>query len=683
MSIKSWKIPKTDKLQAQMLSQSAQIPPFLAELLVNRGYTMKNQLSDFLSDEGILDDPFDLCDMDIAVDRIKRALDNREKIAVYGDYDCDGVTSTAILTSYLQTIGADVIYYIPSRDTEGYGLNTSAIELLGSKGINLIITVDNGISAIDEVSYANNLGIDVIITDHHQVPKVLPDALAVINPHRKDCRSAFKELAGVGVAFKLITALEGGEYEYTLEQYADLVAIGTIGDVVSLVEENRTIVKYGLDMLKLTDNIGLCALMDIAGIKREKLKAESIAFGICPRINAAGRMADASLAVELLLCDDTAKAIKLAQEINDLNIKRKDIEETTLEDIDKIIFKNPECLNDRVLTFVGKDWHHGVIGIASSRLVEKYGKPNILLSETDGVLRGSARSVENFLLYNALSACSEHLKQFGGHTMAAGMTLDKEDFNAFKKSLDLYTDTYYKVMPQYTYQVDKIIEKNELTIENIKSLSILEPFGAGNPEPIFLIKGARITDILPVSENKHTRVRINFNGLEFGAIQFNTPTESFSFNIGNTIDILCNISVNPYNNKEYLSLVIKDIHLTGFDQYKFFNAKTYYEMYSRSEHLDENIINKAVPNRDKTAVVYKYLMKSKGYNGNIDLLYNSFIKDGINYFQFRLILDILSDVKLITVSPMLDEIKLLKVDSKVDLNSAETFNKLKRCAEKI
>jgi single-stranded-DNA-specific exonuclease len=677
LAIKYWNLPADNRQLAVSLSAQTGLPAFVTEILVNRGYTTFGEMDEFFGAEEQFEDPYVLADMSAAVERIRQGVENFEKIAVYGDYDCDGVTSTALLYSYLNLLGANVIYYIPSREGEGYGLHRESVKQLAEQGVELMITVDNGISALEEIDYANSLGMDVIVTDHHQVGETLPNAVAVVNPHRKDCPSTFKQLAGVGVAFKLVTALEDGDYSCTLEQFGDLVAIGTVGDVVPLTGENRSFVRRGLELLSRTDNIGLVALMQVANLNPEHLNSQNIAFGICPRINAAGRMGDASLAVRLLLSDTPEEAQQLAQQMAELNQMRKQKEEAIVADIQNQIQHDPQVLYDRVLTFYQEGWHPGVIGIVSSKVLEQYGKPNLLMALQNGQLCGSARSVAEFPLYEALCSCSEHLIRYGGHKQAAGFLLEEGAFPGFKEQLEHYAAKHYRVMPSFTYDVDKQIFPEELNLQNIKRLDLLEPFGAENQPPLFLLKEAKLMGIQPVSEGKHLRLKLDFGSVSVSAMYFGVSPQRFLYEQGQTLDLLANISVRQYNGREYLSAVVRDLRPSGFLQQNFFNAKTYYEMFRRGECCSASVLKKATPTREETAVVYLYLKKHGGFSGDVESLGSTFLVNEINYFKFRLILDCLQDVGLIRISPLLDGITLCPVEGKVDLFSGETMRKLK------
>ena len=422
MSIKQWKLNHISAEKSRILSSEYDLPPLVSDVLVGRGLDTPQAVEDFFSADSDFFDPFSILDMDRAAERILQALERDEKIAVYGDYDCDGVTATAILYQYFVSIGANAVYYIPERDGEGYGLNAAAVQSLSEQGVGLIVTVDNGISAVAEVNLVKRLGMDIVITDHHQPGDTLPDAAAVVDPHRKDCGSPYRYLCGAGVALKLVAALEDGNMDSAVEYFGDLAAIGTIGDVVPLTGENRKLVKRGLQMLQNTENMGLNALLQLAGLEDKTLTAENVAFGIVPRINAAGRMGSARLAMELLLCESEEEAADLAQKINDLNKQRQQQENFIMEDIERLLSEHPEKLKERVLVLAGENWHHGVIGIVSAKISERFSKPNLLISVDGKEATGSARSFGEFSLFKALTSCSSLLTKYGGHKQAAGFT---------------------------------------------------------------------------------------------------------------------------------------------------------------------------------------------------------------------------------------------------------------------
>ncbi len=677
MAFKKWNIKIANKNSVADICASSDISEFLAQILVNRGYDSIEKIDEFINAVDELENPFVLADMEIAVERINKAVTEFEKIAVYGDYDCDGVTSTSILYTHLSLMGANVIYHIPTRDGEGYGLNCDAIKYLAQNDVKLIITVDNGISAINEVELANELGMQVIVTDHHIPGEHLPPAFAVINPHRLDCPSAYKDLAGVGVAFKLIAALENADYDYVLSQYSDIVAMGTIGDIVPLTGENRTIVKVGLEQLSQTDNVGLISLANVAKLNMTSVNSQSVAFTLVPRINAAGRILDASIAVKLLIANDPEEALAIAESINDLNVERKSLEESVIIDIQKQIEENPQILSKRVLIFKGANYHHGIIGIVCSKILEKYGKPTIILTENqDGTLTGSARSVDGFSIFDALYSCKDVFIKFGGHSAAGGMSLEKERFAEFDEKIQKFARKFHDIMPTFSYDVDMVIAPNDLNLANIKSLEILQPFGAKNQYPSFMIKGAKLQNVTPVGDNKHLRLGFTYGAIQIKAMLFRTSLNEFMYKIGETLDFVADISINLYNGNEYLSMTIRDIRPTDLEQERILNAKSYYDKFVLEEKLSFAVIEKIIPTRDEIAVVYRYINKSKTINGDIDNIYFSFSEHNINYIKYRIILNILTEAKLIKISLTNGSIEIQKADGKVDLQETKTYKRL-------
>ncbi|MCD7797529.1 MAG: single-stranded-DNA-specific exonuclease RecJ, partial [Clostridiales bacterium] len=455
MAYKKWIIGHADKEKASQISEKLNIDPFISYLLAVRGFDDELGVSDFLSDSARFISPFSLIDMDKAAERVNRAVQTGEKICIYGDYDCDGVTATALLYSYLESEGADVIYYIPDRFTDGYGLNKGAVDKTKELETDLIITVDNGISAVEEAEYIYSLGMELVVTDHHQPGDVLPSAEAVVDPHRTDNDIPFRDFAGVGVAFKLVCALYGGEVDELLEQYADLVTIGTIGDTMPLVNENRSIVKIGLKEINSSSRLGISKLVSRAGMNPGEISADDIAFRICPRINAAGRMDKALLALELLLSDDDEDAQVRTERLCNDNEYRHTVENNINESIRDEIALNPELVYDRVIVVDGKNYHKGVIGISAARLTEEYSKPAVVISvDDDGNATGSARSIEGFNMYKAVASCSDLLSHFGGHSLAAGLGLKANDIELFRKRINAYAAEHYSVMPVPALHID-------------------------------------------------------------------------------------------------------------------------------------------------------------------------------------------------------------------------------------
>lgn len=477
MRRKKWVVAKTNKDLAASTAQELSIDPLAALLVTSRGFDDINSIGEFFDPDAPLSlDPFSIKDMDLAAERINRAIDDFELICVFGDYDADGVTATALLYSYLEARGANVIRYVPDRLTEGYGLNIAALEQLAESGVKLIVTVDNGVSAVKEAARAKELGVSLVITDHHKVGDELPEADAVVDPHRPDCPSGFKEMAGVGVAFKLVCALEGAEEDMLLAEYGDLVALGTIGDVVTLTGENRIMVRRGLRMMNEEPRPGISALAEAAGCADKPFTASSAAFTICPRINAAGRMGTAHKALDLLLCDDDDSAQLLAEEINQLNIQRQRTETEIFAQAAAAIESNPAVRDGKIIVVDGEGWHQGVVGIVAARITERYGRPSVVISRDGENAKGSCRSIEGFSIYDAIESVSDCLEHFGGHTLAAGVGLRSENIDEFRRRINEYAAD--KEMPFAVQRIDCRIQPASISLDMLSSLSLLEPFGA-------------------------------------------------------------------------------------------------------------------------------------------------------------------------------------------------------------
>ncbi|MEG1870172.1 MAG: single-stranded-DNA-specific exonuclease RecJ, partial [Oscillospiraceae bacterium] len=646
MKMMQWKLPKIQNEKIKLLHSQTGLSMPVCSILVARGYDTSELIDDFIGNEDSFYDPYLMKDMDKAVERIRIAVENQEKIVVYGDYDCDGITSTALLCSYFEAIGADVAYYIPNRDKEGYGLNTRAITAFAKKGINLIITVDNGISSIEEAELAQTLGVDLIITDHHTPREILPKAVAVLNPHRCDCEYPFKELSGVGVAFKLICAMEDDiDCEDTLFHYGSIVAIGTVADVVELKGENRLIVKNSMTNIEDTENIGLLALLKEVGLDGKQLTSTSLAFGIAPRINAAGRVGQTSKAVDLLLTADAEEAEQLAAEINAYNTDRKDTEAEIMKDISEILAQNPKLLLERIIIIAGEGWHHGIIGIIASKIVDRYGKPCLLISGNGEEARGSGRSVDGYSLIDAISRCSERLTRFGGHVMAAGLSLRTDDVAAFTEELLLDAKVNFPMMPANTLMIDAITEPNSLTVENVNQLALLEPFGSGNEQPVFAVMEVTLESITPLSGGKHLRLSLNKNGSRFSALYFGMTPQDFAYRSGDLLDIAATISINEYNGNISVSIKISDIHLHGVNMTNFTVEKQLYEQYMLGEKAAAKI---NIPTREDVAKVYRFIRSCPWACDDNEMLYCRL--GTVSYGKLRLITEILQELELIEVN---------------------------------
>jgi single-stranded-DNA-specific exonuclease len=555
---------KSYELTNQLKSQF-KISEMLARTLINRGIDDIKEAERFIkADIKDLHDPFLMTDMEKAVDRILVAIEENERICIYGDYDVDGITSTALCVNTLRKLEADVMHYIPVRADEGYGLNHEAIEYIAEQGASLIVTVDCGIRSVDVVETVKQSGMDIIITDHHECGDILPDAFAVVNPHRQDCSYPFKELAGVGVAFKLMQGVtESIGYSELLFEAIDIAAIGTIADVVPLLNENRIIVKNGLEKLITTENVGLKALIDICDLKDKQITSYNIAFIIAPRINAAGRLADASRCVELLITEDENLAYEIAEELEKENKERQRIEAEILEQAVKKLTEHYDVENCRIIVLDEQNWHPGVIGIVASRIVDQFSKPAVLIAKDDTMGKGSARSMSGFNLYEAMCQCSELFEKFGGHEMAAGLTIKTSNIEALRKKINEVAEQMLQggeLLPEIL--VDYKLEPTDVNLQVAKQLKGLEPFGMGNPNPNFVYRNLQVLDRKLVgASNKHLSLNLYDGSNSIKAIAFNMGNLYNVLSSGKKIDIICCMDINLWNNNESVQLIIKDIKL--------------------------------------------------------------------------------------------------------------------------
>lgn len=613
MILRKWEVRPLDKERAAAFAQTYGVPFFLAMLMNIRGLDDAAHLREFLGEGEPLSDPFLLKDMDKAAARITRAVDNMEKIAVYGDYDADGVTSTAMLYSYLETRGADVIFYIPQREGEGYGMNIGAVEYLKEQGVSLIVTVDNGISSVQEVARANELGIDVVVTDHHRPQEILPDAVAVVDAYRPDDTSPYKHFSGVGIAFKLLMALEdgAGDVEDLLEAYSDLAAIGTIGDIVPLTGENRTLIRAGLERLSQSDRLGVQALLENAGIAGKALTSTNVAFTLVPRINATGRMGAPERAVRLLISGYEEEAEVLSEEICADNEERRRVE----AEIAEAAFANIEAkgyMKDRVVVVDGENWHHGVIGIVASRVTERCGKPCMIISRGETEAKGSGRSIEGFSLFEAICACGDLLLKFGGHPMAAGITLKPENIEAFRKRINQYAAEHFPQMPTQTVTLDCKLNPAALSVSMAQSLTQLEPFGNGNPQPVFGLFNMELSNVTPVGGGGHLRLTLEKNGAVITAMRFNTKPEELPYHIGDKIDLAVQLEAREFRGQPSLTVIVRDMKFAAFNTEKNIASLASFEKWQRGEALSAEDKNRLYPDRACLAAIYRALRTVNG-----------------------------------------------------------------------
>jgi len=691
------------------------INPIVARLLYNRGYKDCKSAKSFMYMESeMLINPLLMRDMDVGVKRIADSIEKNEKITVYGDYDVDGVTAVCTLYLYLKSLGADVDYYIPNRTGEGYGVSNAAIDTIAEKGTKLIITVDTGITANDEVLYAKELGIDFIVTDHHECRDDIPSCVAVINPHRPDCPYPFKELAGVGVVFKLICAYEElilgkskiDSAKKIFSEYSDLVAIGTIADVMPIKEENRIIVRLGLNMIENTNRIGLAALIDATQSKndqqrshgkRKKIKISSgyIGYTLAPRINAAGRIKSAEMAVELFLSEDKETADRIANELCQANKERQTEENKIMKEAyEKIeaydIDKNP------IIVLDADTWHHGVIGIVSSRITEKYFRPSILVSfegntpceiSDEDVGKGSGRSIKGLNLVDALYHCNQHLVKFGGHELAAGLSVTRGSLPKFKEMINEYArENLSKEDMVPSIEADYEIDFSDINLALAKGFSMLEPYGVANPVPVLVLRGASVADISGISEGKHTKLTLTNGKSTLTAMYFSNSPESLGLYVGDKIDLLFNLDINEWGDRESVQLIVRDLKHSVQQERIFEEERSRFEEIRLGARFSES--EDILPSRDDFAAVYKFMLGAQRAGQNVlshrDITsrFNGeggFIK--IGYAKLKIIVMVFMELNLANIIEISDEVYSFSIhytSSKTELDKSNILRKLRQ-----
>ncbi|MBP8639361.1 MAG: single-stranded-DNA-specific exonuclease RecJ [Oscillospiraceae bacterium] len=631
-----WKIPCVAGDQSNALEKLG-FTPLLAAVLRARGADTPEKVSKYLSkDESSLCDPMLLTDMDKAVARIELAIDKHEKLAVYGDYDVDGITSACLLLDYFQSRGLDCEVYIPDRLDEGYGVNNKAVAALHENGVDLIITVDCGITAAEEVEYAKSLGMDMIITDHHECPQALPEASAVIDPKRQDSKYPFGELAGVGVAFKLICALEK-DYIAPLERYADVVAVGTIADVMPLVGENRYLVYKGLEKLKNAPLPGFAALLEESGAAKKPITAATVGFSLAPRINAAGRLCQTETSIKLLLSKKSEDALIWAKELCALNRRRQELELEVWEEA-MATLSGEEQKSPIVLE--SSSWHPGVVGIAASRLSEEYRLPTIMICLEEESGKGSCRSFGDFNIFEALSACSEHLESFGGHAFAAGLNIKPGNVDSFRKALA----EFYRLNPPEEHPAIEpeifINNPSVLSLEGVSSLNELEPCGSGNEHPLMCIYNAVLENVTPIGNGKHLKMRITHKGTFFDCVFFSRTAESLGVFEGDRVDVCFTPQINDFNSRKSVQLLITDVRRSE-------TLEKCRDIIEKNQYCIEEVRNFR-PERDDVATFWR---KIKSLGGRLELSFDMFSEDfNLGFFEpikLCLCIRILSELKLI------------------------------------
>ena len=565
MRYKNWEINGFDRETAVKHYREG-INPLVSVFLSSRGMTDIDDVRVLMGEASPeIYDPYLMADMDKAVKRIRTAIANGEKIAIYGDYDVDGMTSCAILAHWLETKNAEYEIYIPGRFDEGYGLNRPAIEALKERGVNLIITVDCGITAIEEVEYARNIGMELVITDHHECKSDFPEAEAVIDPKRPDCGYPHKTLAGVGVVFKLVCALEDDVcVEEMFKLYGDLVAVGTIADVMPVIGENRDLIRMGLCMINENPRPGLMRLLRETYPERGRVTSATVGFTIAPRLNAAGRMGQADLSVNLLMTDDDAKAEELTAELNRLNFERRRLEVEIFEEAISLL---PEVGPDGPIVLAKRGWYQGVTGIVAAKMSENYLFPAIIISiDEDGTGRGSCRSFGTFGIYGALQSCDDILRDFGGHEMAAGVTISEENIDELRRRVTEYYRNETKDKPDSGLKIDFEVEKPELlAIKNVEALEVLEPFGFGNPPPVVCITGAMLSAVYSIGAGKHTRFKIEKAKRTLDCIYFSMPSENLDVSVGMLVDVAFVPQINEFRGRTNVQLHVIDVRESKFE----------------------------------------------------------------------------------------------------------------------
>jgi len=667
---KLWVYKDIDEKEVDRLAREAGISRLLANVFVSRGKTSIEYVRSFLNpDVSRMHDPFLMDGMDTAVERTIRAVRDRESILIYGDYDVDGVTSTSIMYNFLTSLGAEVRYFIPDRMENGYGLTMPAAEKVKEMAPSLVITVDCGITSVDEVRYLTESGIDVIVTDHHECKDVLPEALAVLNPHKPGCAYPFKELSGAGVAFKLVQGICIRMGIDESMKYIDLAAMSTIADVVPLDGENRIIASIGLKAMMAAKNKGLDALIGVAGYRGKEITSYAVAFGLAPRVNAAGRLGSAERGVRLFTTDDMALAEALAKELDEENRHRQATEDKILEEALAYIETNLDPVREKVLVVCGEGWHHGVIGIVSSKITERYNRPSIVISiEEDGTGKGSARSIRNFNLFKALSACEDIMDRFGGHEMAAGLTIQSSRIGELRRRINEYADsvlTDADMMP--CIRVDAFLERGDITLESVRELARMAPFGESNPNPYFGYVALKITDIQALSNGKHLKLRLCDGSFSVDAIGFNMGELTGRFMPGDAVDLVFTPDINVWNGNEKLQLNIRDIRscvFTNLDKNIVFdNSNDYNNIVIRQINslkgqyrLGPSLL---IPERAELEIIYRYVRgRGKAADGSsvsfiIDDMYglSALLSEkysiSMNFFKLKKALEIFEELGLL------------------------------------
>ena len=662
--------------------EEAGLPSLLAGVLAARGVTEAGQARRLLSPEGEpIPDPLLLKDMDRAAARVRLALERGELICVYGDYDVDGITATALLTQFLTGRGGRVLPYIPCRLEEGYGLNQEAVRTLAREGVALIVTVDCGITAVEETELARRLGMDVVITDHHTCKEELPAARAVVDPHRPDCPYPFKGLAGVGVALMLAMAVAGpARAPEVLREFCDLAAVGTIADVMPMTGENRCIVSLGLRRLNPARRLGLAALIRCAGLEEKPVTSVSVGYTLAPRLNASGRMGRAEEAVELLLTGDPARAEELALSLCELNRERQDIEGDIFRQCVQHLAERPQ---EGAIVLAGSQWHQGVVGIVASRLAEKYGCPCFMICLDQGMGKGSCRSWGGVNLFDLLTACSPLLESFGGHALAAGFTVREENIPALAQALRQASALAARETAQTALEVDLDVHPRDLTAEAVESLDLLEPCGAGNPRPVLLLRGAQVHTMAQVGRGRHLKLRLEARGVSLDAIWFSADGVEEGLSPGCRVDVVFSPQINEFRGRRDVQLQVTDLRVVPSRAQL---ERAVYEKYRRGEPLSVPEARLLLPSREDFVGLWRWLQRQSAAGTVVEDTPARIARAVSRTSRQReipartmLCLEVLEERGLIDLNRRTDriQIRLCRVERKVDLEASEILKKLR------
>ncbi len=684
MLLKRWEMAQPNKSLAAELAENCELHPFLSLLLTAQGLSAPEEAMAFLTGSEEEVDPFAFVDMDKAVERIRRALDQHERILVFGDYDVDGITATVAVYTYLKDRGADVLYRVPLRDS-GYGLHAADVAYAAEQQVKLIVTVDTGISLSEEIDLAAAAGIELVITDHHQPPVTLPAAVAVVDPYRTDCESVCGELAGVGVAFMLLCALEG-DGEFIFARYGDLLALGTLADAIPLRGFARDLIRRGVSQLNSDTRPGIVALRRLAGCDKQDMTASTVSFLLVPRLNACGRMRDPDLAARLLMAEDEKMAQSLAQELQECNTQRQTVSAAILKQAQEKLDQHPEWLSDRVFVLSGKGWHDGILGIVASRIADQYGKPVFILSEKeDGTAHGSGRSLIGFSLYEALSECSSLFLTFGGHEQAAGISLSASKVDAFRLKINDYAARHYPRMPMSTLSVAFRLRPDQIDMEKVALLQLLEPFGNGNPAPLFGLFNMRLDNITALGNGAHMRLSLSRDNVRISAVRFGVSPTQFPVPCGSVVNCVVALDKSEYRGNVSVSIRVKDISYADTDREQLLEDMLTFESMMRRECRPAADV--CLPTHEQLARLYSLFHRCKEWSGTLEQLLYAVCRAGngeeilsMTALQLLAALQIWQECSLIAMSDLgeLLRIKLLPTSAKADLTATPLWRFIER-----